>query len=111
MLCIYCCNQNVSIPTVFFTALPVIVGPSNLMCFHDNYLVASDPENSTAFCKLQGQPYNIIYFVGLGIARCISITCKIRNRLRKWTTGRNLPKTISAIVDKVKKNHLNMYSS
>ena len=49
---------------MFFAALPVIVGPSNLMCSHDNYVVASDPNESTVFCKLQGQPNNV-KFCGL----------------------------------------------
>ena len=53
------------IPTVFFAALPVIVGPSKLMCSHDNYLVAGDPNESTVFCKLQGQPNNFFKFCGL----------------------------------------------
>jgi len=87
MLCIYCCNQNVFIPTVFFSALPVIVGPSNLMCSHDNYLVATDPENSTVFCKLQGQPYNIIYLVGLCIAKCIGITGMWLKHGTDWENG------------------------
>ena len=49
----------VYIPTVLFIALPVIVGPSKLMCSHDNFIVASNSRESTVFCRLQGQQYSL----------------------------------------------------